>query len=318
MCVYNTPQRFLLEAVKSIIDQTYKNIELIIVDDCSSNELFNDAIFKNKKIKIIRNKENHGPSYSRNRALTISNGEYIAIMDSDDISLPTRIEKQVKFMEENNHVVACGTWFKYIGSKNHEIKRCIDDNDYYRCCLLFGNSPTLLNSSVMIRKETIDKNGIKYDEQLRYGEDYKIWCQLSKLGVVTNYKEVLVYYRVHDSQMTRSKDYAARSKFHSVGDELIKEIGADFTEEEKELFFNYFGNKRNNANRYSQLLDRLSFANRISNIYNQEKLELRIYEQWVFLVKSIKNPFKFFDFLLKQKGRRKEIIKIKKNQIFRK
>ena len=318
MCVYNTPQHFLIEAVNSILNQTYNNLELIIVDDHSSDNLFTDKVFENKKIRIIHNSENHGPSYSRNRALDVSKGKYIAIMDSDDISLPTRIEKQVKYMEENSNVVACGTWFKFIGSKSEEVKRVIDDNEYYRCCLFFGNAPTLLNSSVIIRKETLDKNNIRYDEQLKYSEDYKMWCQLARIGVITNYKEVLVYYRVHEKQMTQDDSFLEHKKRYIVRKELLNELEVSLSAEEEQIFLDYFSSRKYSANRYAQLLEKIVAANKLVKKYDQDKFELRVYEQWKMMVLEIKNPFKFLSFLIKQKKQRKEILKIKTRQLLRK
>ena len=317
MSVYNTPKEFLFDAVKSILNQTYWNFELIIIDDCSSVEFYNDPLFFDKRIKIYKNDKNGGCGYSFNRGVTLSKGKYIARMDSDDISLPTRLEKQVKYMESHPDVVVCGTWFKFFGKKSHEVKRVVDDNEYYRCCLFFDNVPTLLHPSVMIRKETLIVNNINYDPNLRGAEDYKLWCQLVKVGIVTNYKEVLMYYRVHENQVTKSKKYSNYIKNHKVGNELIKELGVDFNENEKELFFNYLNSKNYSAIKYARLLDKVIEANKINKVYDQEKFRLRVHEQWVSVVQHIKNPFKLISFVLSQKGHRKEILKIKIKQLFK-
>ena len=174
MCVHNTKEDFLLEAVNSILGQTLSDLELIIIDDASTNDLFTNDVFKDERIKILKESINHGPAYCRNIGIRNSCGKYIAIMDSDDVALPNRLEAQVNFLEKNDEYVACGTWFKFIGEKDHEVKRLIDDNDYYRCSLLFGNVPTILNPSVMIKKIILSFNGISFDEQLIYGEDNKI------------------------------------------------------------------------------------------------------------------------------------------------
>ena len=318
MCVYNTPHDFLLESVNSVLSQTYDNFEFIIVDDYSSTDLYIDNVFKDNRIKIIRNDKNHGPSYSRNVAIDASRGKYIAILDSDDISLPTRLEKQVRFMEDNPDVAVCGTWFKFIGDKTHEVKRVIDDNEYYRCCLLFGNSPTMLNPSVMIRKEMLDKQRIRFDEELRYGEDYKLWYQLSKIGRVTNLKEILLYYRVHEKQATRSWQYTSKSniKENRVEREILNELEVDFSSKEYDIFLTSFKSNYFKPIHYIQLLERLLNANKKSKIYNQEKLVIRVHEQWISVIQNIKNPFKFFKLFINQKGHRKEILKIKLKQFF--
>ena len=318
MCVYNTDQRFLIDAVKSILAQTHSFLELIIVDDCSSLNLYDNIIFENNKIKILRNDKNYGPSFSRNRAIDVCKGEYIAIMDSDDISLPMRLEKQVAFMENNPDVVACGSWFKFIGDKSHEVKRNINDHEYYKCCLLFGNSPTILNPSVMIRKATLGKHKIRFDEKLRYGEDYKLWYELSKIGRVTNYEEILVFYRVHNNQATYKNHLVRRSaKSDSVvKKEMMNELGVELSPVEEDVLFNFIYSKKYNPNLYIKLLNRLLNANRTTKIYDQNKLMMRVHEQWILTIQNVKNPFKFICLFFSQKGMRKELIKIKVKQLF--
>ena len=320
MCVYNTPIAFLYESVKSILDQTYTNFEFIIVDDCSSVDLYGDNIFNNKHIIILKNQTNRGPSFSRNRALEIARGKYVAIMDSDDISLPTRLEKQVAFMEKNTDVIACGTWFRFIGIKNHEVKRVIDDNEYYKCCLIFGNSPTLLNPTVMIRNDVLKRNKIKYDETIRFGEDYKMWIQLSRLGTITNYKETLLLYRTHKEQSTYNNDIkrqSTRDDNKVKQEEILDKLKIYYDESEKDLFFNYLNAERYNANKYIKVLDKILESNKIMHIYQQDILEQRVHEQWVSVIQHVNNPFILLLLIFKQKWHRKEIITIKKKQLFR-
>lgn len=145
-------------------------------------------------------------------------------------------------MEDNPDVVVCGTWFKLIGDKTHEVKRVIDDNEHYRCCLLFGNSPTIINPSVVIRKDILDKCHIRFDEELRYGEDYKLWYQLSKIGRVTNLKEVLLYYRVHEKQATfnNSKNRQSAKSDNKVKQEMMDELGVNLSIDEQDSYLTLF------------------------------------------------------------------------------
>lgn len=119
---------YLEEAIKSIINQTYKNIEIIIVDDFSdlkTRNFLKDYDSKYENIRLILNKSNRGSAYSWNRGVYISKGQYIARMDSDDISEPNRIEEQLRFLKYNPDVFACGTYSNLIdkdGKKKREIK----------------------------------------------------------------------------------------------------------------------------------------------------------------------------------------------------
>ncbi|MBR1681013.1 glycosyltransferase family 2 protein [bacterium] len=280
-CVYNTPIEYLKEAVKSILNQTHTNFEYFIVDDCSDTNLYSDDLFKDKRITVIRLEENCGPAVARNLALDRAKGKYIAIMDSDDISLPKRFEKQIEFLENNEDVVVCGTWFTYFGDKTHEVKRFIDDNEYYRCCLLFGNAPTLLNPSVMIRRSVIEEHGILYDVRLRKSEDYKMWVQLSMIGRCTNMHENLMNYRVHSnqtSQILKTKDV---SKYDwIVMKEQYDKIGIVFTSEEEKIIKKDFRSVEVDSYDYLLILNKILCANEKSGFFVQEKLQKRVDEQW--------------------------------------
>ncbi len=293
MCVYNTPNEYLCEAVGSILAQTHKNFELIIVDDASTIEgSYGDDLFADSRITIVKNEVNSGPSYSRNVAFAMAKGKYIAIMDSDDISLPQRLEKQVEYLENHPEVVVCGTWFKHFGEKSNEVKRTFDDNDYYRCCLLFGNAPTMLNPSVMIRKSTMEKHHIVYDERLRKAEDYKMWVQMSKVGIFTNLNEILLYYRVHKaqtSQKLRTKDTSEYDWL--VWKEQFDALGIDLTESEKNMLMLDYRSSRVAPYDYYIWLEKLLKANETVGEYNQEKLRKRVTEQWVSKIYNTKNPF---------------------------
>lgn len=293
MSVYNTPKEYLSDAVKSILNQTYNNFELIIVDDCSDIVYFDDPFFKNDKIKILKNEHNRGCGYCSNKGVSFSRGKYIARMDSDDIALPSRLEKQVAFMEEHSDVVACGTWFKFFGNKSHEVKRIIDDNEYYRCCLLFSNSPTILHPSIMIRKETLETHNVNYDPTLRCSEDYNLWVELSNYGKITNLKEVLMNYRVHEKQITFNNNINKQSKPYDdiVKERQFKKLGLSLTRKEKEMFLSDFVNKKVSPRRYYVFLKKIVEANKVSQYFDQTKLNCRVAEQWETKLKHVNNPF---------------------------
>lgn len=318
-CVYNSPILHLRQAVSSILSQTHKNFEYVIVDDCSDKDLYTDDIFSDNRISIIKLQHNMGPAAARNIAFDRAKGKYIAIMDSDDISLPKRFEKQVAFMEENPDVVACGTWFTQFGDKSNEVKRCIDDNEYYRCCLLFGNSPTILNPSVMLRASTMKEHQIRMDERLRKGEDYKLWVQLSQIGRCTNLHENLFQYRVHSSQTSqrlKTKDISAYDWI--VIKEQYDALGMVFTPEEEAIMHKDFRSSEVDPYIYWKILMKILEANTKSCFFAQEKLEKRVYEQWE--QKVFNTPAGRLLSLMKQLPdlEKKHILMIEKNRIFRK
>lgn len=320
MPVYNSPKEYLFQSVGSILNQTYKDFELLIIDDCSSISFFDDPLFNDKRIKIIKNSTNRGCSYCCNIGVKLSSGKYIARMDSDDISLPTRLEKQVSFMEKNSDVVVCGTWFEFFGAKNHTVKNEIDDNEYYRCCLLFSNFPTLLHPSVMIRKKILDANDINYDLNFRFSEDYKMWVRLSRLGIITNIKEVLVKYRVHANQLTYQNFNHIKTKSF---DDIVRLnqlmlIGVDLDENEQKVFLSTPSNKKIYPKAYKKVFNKILLANKKSGFFNQIKLTKRIDEQWEQKILNTNNIFVLFWSIFTIKHEFKHIILIKYYQFKRK
>jgi len=312
MCVYNTPKEYLDEAVRSILNQTHKELELIIVDDASDIELYDDKLYTDTRIVLVRNDTNLGPAESRNRAFEIAKGKYIAIMDSDDISEIERLSRQIEYMENNKDVVACGTWFQQFGDKQNTVTREIDDNEYYRCCLLFGNAPTILNPSVMLRKSVLDEYEICYDLRLRKAEDYKMWVQLSAIGKCTNIHEVLLNYRVHNnqtSQILRTKDVSDYDWV--VMKEQYDALGIKLSDEDEAMLRKDFRRVDVEAYTYFKWLQRLLEANKQKEIYQQDKLNMRIEEQWTQKIYNLKNPIHLLN-LMKclNKVQRKFVIQV--------
>ena len=293
ICEYNTDLEMLDQCLGSIFKQTYKNFEIVFVNDCSNTNFSSLDYFSSQAIRVINNKTNLGIAKSRNIGIKNSNGKYIAFMDTDDVSEPERIEKQVMFLEDNYNVVACGTWFRQFGKKDNSIKRIIDDNEYYRCCLLFGNVPTILNPSVMIRKSAMIENNISYDDRLKYGEDYDMWIKLSDIGIVTNLKEILMNYRIRDGQLSDRKDR------NYLNDDLwlifakqLTSVGIDTNKYDESFLRTSFKSKTIDALKYFKFLKEISNCNSLSKRYIQDVLDYRIKEQWKTKIYSIKNPFK--------------------------
>ena len=318
-CVYNTPIEYLKDAVKSILSQTHQNFEYFIVDDCSKEDLYTDDLFSDSRITIIRLQENSGAAVARNAALDRATGKYIAIMDSDDISLPDRFEKQVEYMEDNPDVVACGTWFTYFGDKDHDVKYVIDDNEYYRCCLLFNNYPTILNPSAMIRRDVLEKNHIRYDARLRKAQDYGMWVTLSQYGKCTNLKEVLVKYRWHTSQITQQLyTYDTNPYNWIIISEQFQKLGVTFDENETELLKLNYRRLEVDSYQYWVILNKILAANQQSGFFVQEKLQRRIDEQWRQKIYS--TPLKKVLALMKKlpKNENKKIFQWEKQRVLSK
>lgn len=301
-CIHNTPVEWAKCAVDSILAQTYDNFEYFVIDDGSSEQLARqyEDLCRDPRISYIRLYNNVGPAEARNIALKKARGKFVAIMDSDDYSLPERFERQVSYLEQNQDIAVVGTWFSYFGSRTEEVKRYIDDTEYYRCCLLFGNAPTILNPSTMIRKSFLDKYNIKYDRRLKKAEDYKMWVQLSERGGVTNIHENLFRYRAHDKQTSsvlRTKDVSEYDWI--VMKEQFDKVGILWTDSEEILLKKDYTSDEVPAYEYWLLLNKMLEANKKSKYYDQGKFEKRVREQWKSKVFHTKNPGRMLQLLMK-------------------
>lgn len=194
---------YIKEAIKSILNQTYINFELIIINDGSTdNTLEIIRAFNDSRIKVINNDINKGIIYCLNRGIEESGGEYIARMDADDISLPQRFEKQIEVMKQNPEIVVCGTYINYFGTSKGRFSRSQPkcDNDEIKKSLLIRSA--FAHPTVMIRSSILKKNGLKYDEAFRSCEDYKLWIDIANYGTFFNIPQPLLNYRISMNQVS--------------------------------------------------------------------------------------------------------------------
>lgn len=201
MPVYNCEQ-YIGDAINSILNQTYNAFEFLIIDDASTDNT--KAIiksFKDSRIELTEKPKNTGYTQSLNYGLAVAKGKYIARMDGDDIAFPERIDKQVSFMESHPDVVVCGTNYQILGSK--VTKLLPETHEDLKIELLentcFGH-PT-----VMIRKHILDEHHLCYDITKEPAEDYALWVSLLHFGKFHNLQDILMYYRVHDHQVSQKR-----------------------------------------------------------------------------------------------------------------
>lgn len=205
MPVYNG-ERYLEEAVNSILNQTYENFELLLIDDASSDnsiELISEI--RDKRIRVIRNAQNMGIAAARNIGLDASNSKYIALLDQDDIALPYRLEHEVKYLDENPQVDVVGGHQRSIDCNGTDLERqwSVYLNPAYIKAYLMLND-TVVNGSTMFRKAFVDRYNIRYRENQYGAEDYRFWAECSLHGVIKNLDEVMLLWRCGHGNTTYS------------------------------------------------------------------------------------------------------------------
>ncbi|WP_406659832.1 glycosyltransferase family 2 protein [Methanolobus sp. ZRKC3] len=233
MPVYNA-EKYLKDAIESILNQTFLNFELLIINDGSTDksrtiiESYNDP-----RIRLLNNKENSGLAKVRNRGIDEAKAEYIAWLDADDISHPLRLEKQVKLLDEHPEIGICGTWVKTIGTKRNHKWRYPTNPDFIRCRMLFDDP--LATSSVMLRKELLVEDNQYFDLNYPPAEDYDLWERLSYCCKITNIPKILTFYRLHENQTSKMNALQQKSSVWNVQERQIKRLNILYSDNEKQI-----------------------------------------------------------------------------------
>lgn len=204
MPVYNA-EKYLSEAIDSILTQTYKNIEFLIINDGStdnSESIILDYQSKNSTIVYIKNETNMKLIATLNKGVRMAKGKYIVRMDADDISKPFRIEKQVEYMESHPSVGVCGSFFTVFGegiNKPYIVKRPLN-NYNIKASMLFTNA--IGHPNVIIRRSVMVDNDLFYDKRFYRIEDWGLWTELMPYCDFGNLPCSVLYYRRTSTQET--------------------------------------------------------------------------------------------------------------------
>ena len=194
---------YIDEAIMSILNQTYGNFELLInIEKTKSQDKIIKYLskFKDKRIRILPNKEKLGFAKSLNYLIDESKGKYLARMDDDDISLPTRFEKELKFLKRYPKIGIVGTNAEFFGRGTGKWFYKHLNPEEIKVALLRSNP--VCHPSVMIRKDMLDKNNIRYEEY--FSEDYQLWARCIKHFDIANIDEILLKYRSSGQNITQN------------------------------------------------------------------------------------------------------------------
>jgi glycosyltransferase EpsE len=208
-CFYNGEQ-YLVESLDSIFSQTFSDFELILVNDGStdnSKQLISQYI-GHPNVVFLENKYNEGVSFSRNRAFLTAVGEYVAIHDADDVSLPKRFERQTNFLDTHNNVTFLGSHAFRIGETGQFMGNMVYPPETteaaFHVIRQFKLNPIIDPSSMFRRQSILDIGGYRMDPQLRTVQDFDLWCRLLVDGhQLHNFQEPLIKYRINPHGVTR-------------------------------------------------------------------------------------------------------------------
>lgn len=226
MPVYNS-EKHLIEAVKSILNQTYTDFTFLIIDDGSTDQTYSIIkSFDDPRIIYHQNDENKGITYTLNKGIEMCNTEYIARMDADDISYPHRLEKQMKVILQNPDYAMVSCWAREVNESGEEIGTQVFKNDYLHYNLNF--ECWLYHPTVIYKKEAVVALG---NYRKPYSEDFDLFWRISRQFPVFNIDEVLLDYRISETSLckvTKKNDYDVYNS-ENVLRNLRYYMGEDFS-----------------------------------------------------------------------------------------
>lgn len=228
MPVYNA-ENYLSETIESILNQTQTHFELIILNDKSTDNslaIIQKYLEKDSRIILIDKLQNIGPANLRNEGFSIAKGEFIALMDADDIALPTRFEKQIAVLKNNPEIGVCGTWFTFFGAKKNKVIKHSEHHDDIKVSFL--HSCGIGNPTVMLRKEALQ--GLQFDDDYVPVEDYDLWSRLMNKTNFYNIQESLLNYRQHDTNISKTKIENVNRSIQKVKKNQMSAFGIEPTD----------------------------------------------------------------------------------------
>jgi len=198
MPVYNAGE-FIKEAIESILHQSFTDFEFFIIDDASTDDSVSTIkSFADQRIRFIQKPVNTGYTDSLNMAIGLAKGKYIARMDADDIAMPHRFAKQIKYMEANKDALVLGTAYKIIDSETIITLPVT----YEETKVISIMHVPVAHPTVMIRSTVFTGNGMQYNKKYEPAEDYDLWTRILEKGKIENLAEPLLQYRQHAAQQS--------------------------------------------------------------------------------------------------------------------
>ncbi len=202
MPVYRTKEEYLREAIESVLSQTFTDFEFLILDDCPEDN--RESVvnsYEDKRIKYFKNKKNLGISASHNKLIDVAKGEYLAIFDHDDISLPERLEKEVSYLDEHPQVGVVSGLIREI--PKNKLPKYPEDDAKIR--LLLMEHCCISHSCSMIRKSVLTENNIFYEEAFTPAEDHRLFSRLIGVTKFHIIQDILLNYRIYEENTSKTQ-----------------------------------------------------------------------------------------------------------------
>lgn len=223
---------YVREAIESVLRQTYRDFELLVIDDCSTDETVSVVQgIDDPRIRIVRNEKNVGLAENLNRGLSHITTEYAARMDGDDIAEPFWLEREVAVLDSHPEIGICSGGFERFGT----MKSLVRFPERHEDCM----ANMLFECSVIVptfRMSLYRDHGLRYSTDAFPAEDYRFWADCLRVTKIYNIQETLFHYRMHPTQICSSRREEQHSKVAQVRRYMLEWLSDEFTEEEKKYY----------------------------------------------------------------------------------
>ena len=276
--------RYLAETIDSVLNQTFRDFEFLIINDCSPDDT--DAViarYDDPRIRYVKNETNLGISGSSNKGFQLADGKYIVRQDHDDIALPDKLRLQVEYMESHPEVGLCGTGFTCFGSKNKTVIYPEDDAEI-KALLLF-KMPLAHQTSIMRRQLFLEHN-LAYDETIASSNDRRLWIAAMDHMQFHNLPQPLLKYRMYKGMTSQTKRDRVLEEGRRLREILYQKLGYAPAGKERDIINNYLMpgrakiRSREVITAIQKILCDLVRANHKSKVFNEQAFENVCGEYW--------------------------------------
>lgn len=279
MPVYNG-EKYLAEAIDSILQQTYTHFELLVINDGSTDASeqiilsYNDA-----RIRYVQNEQNSGLIFTLNKGIDLAAGQYIARMDADDVCMPNRLALQVAFLEQNPQVGMCGASAYRMDAEGKILGKMgkICDSALLRASLLF--SSPYIHPLMMIRTSLLQAN--KYNADYKHVEDFELWTRLAEQTEGANLPDYLLRYRWHDSNVSVVYNEVQLSRNKELVRAALLKLGIEMTDAQYATHISSFGAEKVDFDALLTWFTLLIQQNKVHQRYSHDALVALLYSRWI-------------------------------------
>jgi len=281
MPVYNG-EKYLKQSLDSVLNQYFADFELILINDGSTDSSINIInSYDDERIRLIT-QTNSGPVIARRTGIEVAKGEFIAILDADDISTPERLLKQIEFLEKNKEYLLVGSNFKIIDQDNCIRYKSHMPEKYESIRKLIYMGSPFCHSTVVFRKAIFSE--FNYDLEIPLAEDYNLWFNILKKYKCANLPDYLVYYRIHNSNVSKVKMESLKISTKSI---IEREFQILNFNQSFQTHYDLFWSALNTRYTYKKLTEFNDLIKSLIKVLNIESAEEKQSIQFYFFMRCV-------------------------------